>query len=136
MSKQTKILLYIAAFFTLATCLGHTAGTFMEIPADQIEVRGGYEAMKHVYVPMPVGSPRSFATLFDGNSIGLSVWLLIAGLMFIAFARNPKPDRWLLILNTAGMGGLAVVSLLYFFPVPVIFLAIATVAGGMAAKRV
>lgn len=134
MSKN-KGLLGTAAFFTLATCAGHTAGTFMPVPPEQTDVVAGLEVMQRTMVPMPVGAARSFATLLDGNSVGLSIWMLISGLMFIAAARSAKPDRPSLVLNTLGMAALAVLCAFYFFPVPAVFLAIAAAAGGAAATR-
>ena len=91
--------------------------------------------MQRTMVPMPVGAARSFATLLDGNSIGLSIWMLVSGLMFIAAARAARPDKVSLALNSAGMGALALLSAFYFFPVPAACLAVAAVAGGVAAVR-
>jgi len=133
--NTNKALLGTAAFFTLVTCAGHTMGTFMPVPPEQADVVAGLEVMQRTMVPMPVGAARSFATLLDGNSIGLSIWMLVSGLMFIAAARAARPDKVSLALNSAGMGALALLSAFYFFPVPAACLAVAAVAGGVAAVR-
>jgi hypothetical protein len=129
MSRQT--LLRLGAFFILFTFAGHTVGTFMEIPPEQVEVAATHAVMERTQVPMPMGSPKSYAAIFHGNSLAVSLYLLVTGLAYLL-----GPDRRSLTLHALGMGGLAALSAVYFFPVPAVCTGLAAALGLWAAQKV
>ena len=105
-----KILLRIAAGLVLFTCVGHTIGTFMP----------------------PVGKSQSFFDILFGANIGLSVYLFVSGISLILISSEEKfhsTSKRLLFLESLGLLALAVISVLYFFPVPAICTGIAGVLG-------
>lgn len=119
------------------TFLGHTMGTFMEIPAEQTAVANAANVMAQTLVPMPVGSAQSYAAIFLGTNLAVSLYLLISAISFLIFALPGGLDgqgRRLLALASAGVAALSVISLLYFFPVPAICTALAAVAGFIATR--
>ncbi|KAB2935180.1 MAG: hypothetical protein F9K24_00195 [Leptonema illini] len=130
MFKQ-KTLLRIAAFLTLFTAAGHTAGTFMPIPTEQVGLIAAYRTMAETMIPMPIGSPQSIADVFFGNNLVTSLFLLIAGLHLIfAF-----PERRSLLLLGTGLGAIALISAVYFFPLPAICTGLASVLTIAAARQ-
>lgn len=135
---KTGLLLRVAAGLTLFTCLGHTAGTFMPIPAEQVAVAQTHATMKATPVPMPIGKPQSYADIFFGNNIAVSLFLLISGLGFLVFAGKGGLEgagRRLLLLNSLGMAGVAIISSVYFFPLPAACTGLAAVLGFVAARK-
>jgi hypothetical protein len=85
--KQKKYS-YIAALFLFLTGFSHTFGTFMEIPKDQVEVLAGYEVMQKTIVPMPFGVGRSYAEIFLGTNLSVSLFLFLVGAVFILLAKD------------------------------------------------
>ncbi|MBX3723817.1 MAG: hypothetical protein KF713_18370 [Turneriella sp.] len=135
--KQPKFLLRTAGVLTLLTCLGHTAGTFMPIPAKEVEVVKAAAVMKATLVPMPVGKAQTYADIFLGNNIGMSVFLFVLGLGFFFFSGKDGlagVGRRLLTLNSLGALAISVLSALFFFPVPAAFTGLAALLGLTAAR--
>ncbi len=117
------LLLRIAATLSILTCIAHTIGTFMEVPAEQVAMHETIATMKRTMIPMPVGAPRSYMEILDGNNLCTSLLLMLCGTLLLAIAPSPKDatsDRVILIVALA-LIGLATLSSLYFFPVPAIF---------------
>jgi hypothetical protein len=135
--NSTKLFLRVAGALTLFTCLGHTAGTFMPVPAAQVEVAKAVAVMKTTLVPMPVGKPQTYADIFLGNNIGMSLFLFILGVGFFILSGKGALDgvgRKLLILNSLGVLGISVLSALFFFPVPAACTGIAALLALRAAR--
>ncbi|MBP7281734.1 MAG: hypothetical protein KBA66_09170 [Leptospiraceae bacterium] len=127
-----KILLRIAAGLVLFTCVGHTIGTFMPLPPEEVELVKVENAMKSALVPFPVGKSQSFFDILFGANIGLSVYLFVSGISLILISSEEKfhsTSKRLLFLESLGLLALAVISVLYFFPVPAICTGIAGVLG-------
>ncbi len=136
--NTSKLFLRVAGALTLFTCLGHTAGTFMPIPAAQVEVTRAVAVMKATLVPMPVGKAQTYADIFLGNNIGMSLFLFILGIGFFMLSGKGGLEgvgRKLLILNSVGVLGISVLSALFFFPVPAACTGIAALLGLRAAKN-
>lgn len=109
----------------------------MEIPAEQTAVANAANVMAQTLVPMPVGSAQSYAAIFLGTNLTVSLYLLISAISFLIFALPgglAGPGRRLLALTSAGVAALSVISLAYFFPVPAVCTALAAVAGFIAAR--
>jgi hypothetical protein len=125
---------YIAALFLFLTGFSHTFGTFMEIPKDQVEVLAGYEVMQKTIVPMPFGVGRSYAEIFLGTNLSVSLFLFLVGAVFILLAKDQLTKNELKILNfnTVGVGLLSFISFRYFFPLPGMFLAVSFIFGLLA----
>ena len=135
--KSPKLLLRIAGSLALMTCLGHTAGTLMPIPPTQIEMVKTVAMMKATLVPMPVGKAQTYADIFLGNNIGMSLFLFVLGAGFFILSGNPSLDgngRKFLVLISLGALGVSVLSALFFFPLPAAFTGIAALLGLGAAK--
>ena len=114
-----KILLRIAAGLVLFTCVGHTIGTFMPLPPEEVELVKGENAMKSALVPFPIGKSQSFFDILLGANLSLSVFLLITGLSFLFMEDNTNTtNRKLLLLNSLGLVAIGIISAIYFFPVP------------------
>ena len=60
---KRSLLLRVAATLSLITAAGHTVGTFMPVPPEQTQMHATIATMKATMVPMPVGSPKSYADL-------------------------------------------------------------------------
>lgn len=134
--KKTK--LRIAAVLVLLTGLAHTAGTFMPIPPEQTEVANAVQVMKSTLVPMPVGQKQSYADIFLGTNLIVSLFLLVSAFSFWSGALadyDSLSARRSLIMHAVSMLTFAVVSAMFFFPVPAIFTAIAGMLALWAAKR-
>jgi hypothetical protein len=132
-----KNLLRIAAFLVLFTCAGHTYGTFAPIPADQPEMIKIVEQMKVVMIPMPMGTPKSYMQILDGNNLSVSLYLFVTGLIFLALSRQAPggADNVVLAITSTGMAAVAILSAVYFFPLPAICTGIAALAGFWALRN-
>ncbi len=128
MSRRVR--LRIAAGLVLFVAAGHTLGTFAP-PPDDAAVKATLKAMETTLMPMPVGPPRSFATVMNGLSISDSVYLVVAGLFFwiLAIRTAGSADKALLLLNSAGVLASAVIAAVCFFPVPAAALALGGLFG-------
>jgi len=115
-----SLLLRIAATFSLITAVGHTVGTFMPVPPEQTQMHTTIAIMKATMIPMPVGSPRSYMQVLDGNNICTSLFLLLCtGLLFtLAKAERERSTDQVLLLTAIALGGISLISFVYFFPVP------------------
>jgi len=136
--NRTALLLRIAGVLTLFTCLGHTAGTFMPIPAEQAEVAKTAAIMKATAVPMPIGRAQNYGNLFLGTNLAVSLYLLIASIGFFLFAAKGGLEgagRRQLVLTSVGLGGIAMISAIYFFPLPAACTGLAAILGFIAAKN-
>ncbi len=130
-----KILLRIAAILVLFTCAGHTYGTFVPIPTEQTEMIKTLEQMKATMIPMPMGSPKSYSEILDGNNLSVAVYLLVTGLILLALSRNrPAVDNAVLLITSGGLVLVAGLSAVYFFPLPAICTGVAAVLGFVASK--
>lgn len=135
--KHKASLLKISFALAILTCLGHTAGTLMDIPKEQIEVSNTYSIMKQTMVPMPIGKSQNFADIFFGNNIIVSCFLLISGLIYFILSNAQKLDgdlRKILIINNLGMATISIISFLYFFPIPAVFTGLGSILGFIAIK--
>ncbi|MCB1193503.1 MAG: hypothetical protein H7A23_22565 [Leptospiraceae bacterium] len=130
-----KLLLRIAAGLILFTCVGHTFGTFMPIPSEETEMINAADIMKTTLVPMPIGKKQSYFDILLGANICLSIYLLITGLSFILFSSEDNTNRKLLLLHSTGLIGVAIVSGLYFFPLPALCTGFAGVLGFIIYSR-
>lgn len=127
-----KILLRIAAGLVLFTCVGHTVGTFMPLPPEEVELVKTENAMKTALVPFPIGKSQSFFAILLGANISLSVFLLITGLSFLLFSTADNTNttiRKLLLLNSLGLIAVGIISGMYFFPVPALCTGVAGILG-------
>lgn len=133
--NKASLLLRIAGGLCVFVCLGHTAGTFMSIPASEVEVTKTAAAMKTTLVPMPIGKPQSYADLFLGTNLSVSLFLVVLALGFF-FASGDSGltghRRKFLLLMIFGCVGLSAVSALYFFPLPAICTGTASLLGLVA----
>ena len=109
----------------------------MPIPAVQVEVAKAAAVMKATSVPMPIGKAQTYADIFLGNNIGMSVFLFVLGIGFLLFSGKGGFEgvgRKVLILNSLGALAIAVLSALFFFPLPAACTGIAALFGLMAAR--
>ncbi|HYO95584.1 MAG TPA: hypothetical protein VER33_13775 [Polyangiaceae bacterium] len=134
---KRSLLLRIAGVLSLITCIGHTLGTFMPVPAEQAQMHATIATMKATLVPMPVGSARSYMEILDGNNLCTSLLLaLCAGLLFsLARVRKERVADHVLALTALALIGVSILSFRYFFPVPAVFTALAAVVTLMARAR-
>jgi hypothetical protein len=131
------LLLRIAAALVFLTCVGHTIGTLMEVPPEQTAMHATIATMKATMIPMPVGAARSYMQILDGNNLCTSLLLFLCGAQLLAIAKVPSsPTTNRVILITAlGLGGFALISAMYFFPVPTVFTSLAAVLSFIARSR-
>jgi hypothetical protein len=132
-----SLLLRLAAALTLLTCLGHTIGTFMPIPPEQVAMHETIDVMKKTMIPMPVGTARSYRQILDGNNLCTSLFLLLCGTQLIVISNAPKSkttDR-MIIVSAIGLLGFTIISAFYFFPVPTVFTGFAAVLSLFARPR-
>ncbi len=131
------LLIRIAATLSLITCLGHTVGTFMAVPPEQTAMHAAIATMKATMVPMPVGAARSYMQILDGNNICTAVFLLLCAALLFSIASLPsaKATNRILVLAAGALAAFAVVSALYFFPVPTAFTGVAAVLSVIARTR-
>ncbi len=131
------LLIRIAAALSLMTCLGHTVGTFMTVPPEQDAMHATIAIMKTTMVPMPVGAARSYMQILDGNNICTSLFLLLCAVLLFAISglpSTPATNRVILITALA-LVGFAVISVMYFFPVPTVLTGFAAVLSIVACSR-
>ncbi len=136
-AMKRKLLLRIAAGLCLLTCIAHLVGTFMEIPPEQTEVLEAVEVMEQTMVPMPVGAAKSYKQILDGNNLSTALLLLLCSLLLFAAAGKPKDtatDQTVLLAALA-LIGFAILSIVYFFPVPALFTGVAAVLALMARSQ-
>lgn len=134
-----KLMLRLAAFFTLFTCVGHTIGTIQGFPKDDITVSSVFELMRQTHVTMPFGNPQTFATLLLGANLCVSVFLLVSGLIFVVFSTADgaltNRDKRILLLNSLGMLWTGIICVLCFFPLPAVCTGLAAVFGILASRK-
>jgi hypothetical protein len=131
------LLLRSAAVLSLLTCVGHTIGTFMPVPAEQTQMHATIATMKATMVPMPIGSARSYMEILDGNNICTSVLLALCAALLFSVARAEKErvvDR-VIALAALALAGTSLLSFRYFFPVPGVFTGLAAVLSLLARAR-
>lgn len=131
------LLTRIAATLSLITALGHIVGTFMTVPPEQTAMHATIATMKATMVPMPVGATRSYMQILDGNNLCTAVLLLLCAVLLFAIASLPSAaatDR-VLVVTAAALAAFAIVSAIYFFPVPTVFTAVAAVLSVVARSR-
>jgi len=131
------LLLRIAATLAAITGVGHTIGTFMPIPADQVAMHAAVATMTATMVPMPVGAARSYMQILDGNNMCTSVLLFLCAAQLFAVAKAPAGSvaNRAIVITAAALAGVAVLSALYFFPVPVVFTGLAAALSVAAVRR-
>lgn len=130
-----KKLLYIAAAFTLLTFVGHSLGTLLPQKPETEALAQAYEVMNNTVLTMPFGPPRSLALMAYGGNVFISLYLLVSGFLFILIAKHENTPKSFILLNSSGVAVCAALSLIYFFPLPAIFTAIAAMAGFMTALQ-
>ena len=131
------LLIRIAATLAVITCLGHTVGTFMTVPPEQTAMHATIATMKATMVPMPVGAARSYMQILDGNNICTALFLLLCAVLLFAISglpSAPATDR-ILVITAVALAVFAVVSAIYFFPVPTVFTGIAALLSIIARSR-
>ena len=131
------LLIRIAATLVLVTCLSHTVGTFITVPPEQVAMHATIATMKATMVPMPVGAARSYMQILDGNNLCASLFLLVCAALLFSIASLPSApftNRVILIAALA-LAGFAIVSAMYFFPIPTIFTGLASVLAIIARYR-
>lgn len=131
MSKY-KLLLFMSAFFTLFTFLGHTMGALHLLAPKEPEVAQLFQVMGQTMMPMLVGSPKSYAEVFHGANFGLSIYLLITGISLILFARAKQTPGSLIILTSVGLFLMMILCFRFFFPLPTICLGLSAILALMA----
>ena len=93
--------------------------------------------MKATMVPMPIGAARSYMQILDGNNLCTSLLLLVCAALLFSIARLPSApatNRVILIAALA-LAGFAIISVMYFFPIPTAFTGIASVLAIIARSR-
>jgi hypothetical protein len=134
-----KLLLRVAAFLTLFTFVGHTFGALSGPKLDQEAAATTFGMMQQTMVPFPFGPDKSIATIMFGANIGLSVYLLLAGLLCIAVSTrkdgSEARDKQVIALNSLGLIAMGVISIFCFFPLPAACTGIAGVLGLVALKK-
>jgi hypothetical protein len=80
-------------------------------------------------VPMPVGAARSYMQILDGNNICTALFLLLCAVQLFAIASSPSSSaaNRVLFITALALVSFAIVSAIYFFPVPTAFTGIAAV---------
>ena len=131
------LLIRIAATLSLITCLGHTVGTFMAVPPEQTAMHATIATMKATMVPMPVGAARSYMQILDGNNICTALFLLLCAALLFAIAGLPSVPATIrvLVVTAVALAAFAVISFIYFFPVPTVFTGVAAVLCIVARSR-
>jgi hypothetical protein len=131
------LFLRVAAALSLTTCVGHTIGTFMVVPPEQTQIHATIASMKATLVPMPVGSPRSYMEILDGNNLSTSLFLAVCAALLFSVARarrEPLVDQ-VIGITALGLAGMSVISFRYFFPAPAVFTGLAAVLSLVARSR-
>ena len=80
-------------------------------------------------VPMPVGAARSYMQILDGNNMCTALFLLLCAVLLFAIAALPSATATnrILVITAVALAAFAMVSAIYFFPVPSVFTGIAAV---------
>jgi len=130
-----KKLLFTAAFFALFTFVGHSFGTLLPHEPETESLRQAYATMESTMVQMPVGSPRSLAQMAYGGNAFISLYLLICGILFILLAKPERYVRSVVLLNSVSLVGAAILSIVFYFPVPAICTALSAICGFIAARQ-
>ena len=134
-----KVLLRIAAFFTLFVFVGHTIGTFSAPPPDQADVVKVYETMYQTAVMMPMGATQTVGKMMFGANFCLSIYVLVAGLLLIIQSmtkeKTTREGRQVLVVNSVGLFATGVTSFFVFFPLPAICLSLAGILGLVASRK-
>lgn len=123
-----KIPLRLSSLLSLLTCLAHTAGTFMPVPPEQKAVANAVQVMKNTLVPMPTGVQQSYADIFLGTNLIVSLLLLISSIVFWLAAnadRSVPFVKKIAVVHAIAMLAVSAISGLFFFPVPAVFTGIA-----------
>jgi len=120
-------LIRIAAILCFLTGIAHTVGTFMDIPEEQVKMLETVETMKETMVPMPVGSDRSYMQILDGNNLCTSLFLFLCGTLVFLSAKAPVEcaSNRILFVIAISLAVFAVISVMYFFPVPAVLTGVA-----------
>ena len=124
-----KNLLYAAAFLTLLTCLGHSIGTLVPREPQSEALRLAQTMMETTMVPFPVGTERPLAHVVYGGNVIISLYLLVAGLLFFLSAKPERFVKSIVTLNCWGLVACAIFSSVFFFPLPAIWTGIAAGLG-------
>lgn len=129
--KNTQIILKIAASFMFLTFLGHTAGALKPVADTQGDMYTTYMLMKTTLVPMPIGAAKSYSDLMMGGSLCLSVFLFFVGTLFFSLSKqkNLIQQKNILVMNSLSALCIAILSTIYFFPVPALFTGMAGLLG-------
>ena len=134
-----KVLLRMAAFFTLFVFVGHTIGAIKGPPPDQTNVIEMYETMGQTMVTLPMSTQRSIATMMWGANICLSVYMLVGGLFFIIQSmtkeKTTREGKQILIVNSLGLLVTGVISFFVFFPLPAVCLCLSGILGLVASRK-
>jgi hypothetical protein len=104
----------------------------MPVPPEEVELVNTVKAMKSALVPMPIGKKQSYFDIFFGTNISVSLYLLVTGLSFILFSSADNTNNTnakLLLLQSLGLIGVAIISGLYFFPLPALYTGVAGFLG-------
>jgi hypothetical protein len=131
-----KTLLYIAAFFTLFTFLGHSAGTLLPHPPESEAIGEVINQMYSTMVPMPIGSPRSLGQMAYGGNAFISLYFLVTGIFFLLLAKPGRQIPSLLLVNCIGIAAASIFSAIFYFPLPAICTGISAVLGFIAYARI
>ena len=120
---KPAIFLRIASVLTFVHCAGHTIGGLFGKPRNGPEEIAVKETMKgHVFNVM--GSMRSYWDFFFGYGLGVTITLLIQGLLFWQLATMSKANlawtRPILILFFFNFVAMSVVVWRYFFIAPAV----------------
>jgi hypothetical protein len=109
----------------------------MPVPAEQAQMHATIATMKATWVPMPVGSARSYMEILDGNNICTSLFLLLCGAVLFAVSRAPREQvvNRVITLTAFALAGISAISFRYFFPVPGVFTGLAALLALVALGR-
>ena len=135
---NSKHLLRSAGVLCLVTCAAHLAGTLMKIPSEQVEMLKTVATMKQTMIPMPVGSARSYMDILDGNNFCTSILLMLCGLELFIAAMHPEEGgaRSVVTVVALCLAGFAIISAIYFFPVPAVLTGLASAFALLAQCKV
>ena len=128
--------LHLASFFTLFPFVGHTTWLFLPIPRKQLDRLAVFSLMHRPVVMMPMNILRSYADILNGTNIVLSIYLLMTGLYLLALKNVPlQQSKSLIFITAAGLAAVAIVSAIYFFPLPAACLALASAFTMLSLKQ-
>jgi hypothetical protein len=109
----------------------------MTVPPEQTAMHATIASMKATIVPMPVGAPRSYMQILDGNNICTALFLLLCAVLLYAIAGLPSAcaTNRVLVITVIALASFTVISAIYFFPVPSVFTGIAAGLSIIARSR-